>query len=574
MRKSQQAVRTSASAVAPIVAEPSEPAPLPGAAGEFRPPAHPYISPFVKEDATRPGHTQNLRTGPSSVPQRTQPGLAGSASAAHVADMGTSANADQETRRHLNQLAGLIANVTESYSVVIFLADEKAELLRVEGMHTLSREFIPNAEIAFGSGLVGWTAENRVRISVCPFQHDATTLRYYSADQDLKSFIAVPIIGAGDRLLGVISCDSKKNYAFAKVTEKILLDCANQAASLLGLLERSKNTAQLSATSSTADALQPFLERLRSCEQEDRLLSTAAKLPVELVGRDALVVMTTAEGGVGAGAYYASAIEQRVEHRLLDLVCKHKKIICKDRSVHALPVDDIKQRSFLSIPFHVLDQEAGSLNILSKPHYSFKGSEISALERVAKVLGRELERIRLRDRLENAPEANSFLSWKHFQIRAKARLAEAESRRVPMTLLRLRFSNLHEVEEFAGIEVTTSTTKKVSRLIDQIARPPAISCGLYGSEMLILCERAEADRILLRLERLIERIGITDFIPDAKSPSIKLGDMVLRGLQVAAARYPEEGKDIHQLANKARHIFNLNTKTQSSTEGLANAGNR
>src|SRR5690606_1444896 len=143
----------------------------------------------------------------------------------------------------------------------------------------------------------------------------------------------------------------------------------------------------------------------------------------------------------------------------------------KDRSVHALPVDDIKQRSFLSIPFHVLDQEAGSLNILSRPYYSFESSEIQALEKVAKVLGRELERIRLRDRLESLPEVNSFLSWKHFAIRAKGRLSDAQARRTPLTLVRLNFSNLHAVEEFAGIEVTAAVLKKTLRFVDQIARP-------------------------------------------------------------------------------------------------------
>ena len=57
-----------------------------------------------------------------------------------------------------------------------------------------------------------------------------------------------------------------------------------------------------------------------------------------------------------------------------------------------------------------------------------------------------------------------MLSWKHFQIRAKARIADAEARRARLTLLRLTFLNMHEVEEYAGIEVAAGALGKIHRL--------------------------------------------------------------------------------------------------------------
>src|SRR4029077_2966698 len=41
----------------------------------------------------------------------------------------------------------------------------RGKSLELVAFHTLSREIIPHARIGFGSGLVGWTAENGVRIS-------------------------------------------------------------------------------------------------------------------------------------------------------------------------------------------------------------------------------------------------------------------------------------------------------------------------------------------------------------------------------------------------------------------------
>ena len=113
----------------------------------------------------------------------------------------------------LTQLAQLVANITDSYTTAIFLtANSPQRILNLAAIHSLSRDTISDTSINFGSGLIGWAAENGVRISVCPFEHDATTLRCYTQDQALKSFIAVPTLDpASSEILGVISCDSKKS---------------------------------------------------------------------------------------------------------------------------------------------------------------------------------------------------------------------------------------------------------------------------------------------------------------------------------------------------------------------------
>lgn len=485
--------------------------------------------------------------------------------------LGTQRASSTELGKHLDQLAGLIANVTEAYTVAIFLADESEKTLRVGGLHTLSRDFIQDSRIAYGAGLVGWTAENGVRISVCPFERDATTLLYYGRDQDLKSFIAVPILDRHDKLLGVISCDSKKSYAFAKITEKILLDCAGQAATILGLVKE-VGSARKPTGRPREDILTKTLENLWDIDDEPGLLKFSANLPRELVKRDALVVMTTAEGGVGEGNFYSSSTESRIEHRLLELVCKHKKVICGRRSVHALPVDDIKQRSFLSVPFHALGREAGSLNLLSKPYDAFSAGEIGALERIAKVVGQCLERIRLRDSLASSSETTGLLSWKHFILQGKLQLADAKTRRTPMSLIRLSLKNTMEIEKFAGPEIAASLMARMMRLVDQVARPPSISCYLYGFQILILSETSEADKIVMRFRRLVERISSTDFIKDTGQPSVKLGTLISQGLEVTSASCPRNGSTINELAAKTRCLMEVSLSKPPIGE-VANAGN-
>jgi hypothetical protein len=308
------------------------------------------------------------------------------------------------------------------------------------------------------------------------------------------------------------------------------------------------------------------------------LLNSVVELPTEVVKRDALVAMTTADSGFGQGAFYSSSAEERIGHRLLELVCRHKKIICGERSVHALPIDDIKQRSFLSIPFHVMGREAGSLNLLSRPHDAFSAGEISSLEKIAKVVGRELERLRLRDRLRQPAELTGMLSWKQFALFADERLKENSPRRSTLRLLRLSFLNLAAVEELTNIEVASAALARALRLIDQTVRPPSASCCVYGLQILILAEAGEADRITMRIRRLLERIQIADITPQLSLPGARLGELLKAGLRIASADYPRDGVTINEFAQRTREIVHTSLEKQAlekqaSIKEVANAGN-
>lgn len=471
---------------------------------------------------------------------------------------------------HLSKLANLIANVTEAYTTAIFVADTKDKVLFCRGLHTLSRNFITDAQISFGSGLIGWTAENAVRISVCPFEHDATTLLCYDKDQDLKSFIAVPILSKRKKILGVIACDSKRSYAFAKVTEKILLDCAEQAAAIIQL-HKKVNSIQVQHQEPSENTLSVLFEELRNAGDEQHLLNLAAHLPQEIVQRDALVVMTTSEEGVGKGRFYSSSQEVHIEHRLLELVCKHHKIICSDRSVHALPVNDIKQRSFLSVPLHVLDKEAGSINLLSHPYEAFNAIEIAKVEKIAEIISTKLEHLRLRQSHAKYNTENFLLPWRHFVIQGKNALADADHKRSGSVLIRISFSNLTELENIVGIEAACSAMTKVFRLIEQVVRPPSVACLVLGNDVLILSDPTEGSRLIMRICRLIERLKLDDIDCNIKSSSLNLGQLISSGLQVSEAFYPNDGQNIFELIGASK-TSNITANNKIIRKEVANAG--
>jgi hypothetical protein len=116
------------------------------------------------------------------------------------------------------------------------------------GFHSLCPEVIPHSQVSRGNGLVGWVAKHARSIHVSPFELDSRTLGIYSSDQQLKSFIGIPIrlddtygmlasSGAEqEHLTGVLACDSKKSFAFSKLQGKLLEDLAREVSSTVGLL--------------------------------------------------------------------------------------------------------------------------------------------------------------------------------------------------------------------------------------------------------------------------------------------------------------------------------------------------
>lgn len=181
-------------------------------------------------------------------------------------------NRDYSThlKRELTRLARFGANLADAYSCLIFLPSDlcsgtpsrssqtssnqaviqsssgrdsvvaESDTLDLVGVHTLSNAVIHDCRIKRGNGLVGWVATHRRAIHVSPFERDSTTLGTYTVDQQLKSFIGIPVtISAGqvdsEPLMGVITCDSKKSFAFSKLQGKLLEDLAEQVASVVQL---------------------------------------------------------------------------------------------------------------------------------------------------------------------------------------------------------------------------------------------------------------------------------------------------------------------------------------------------
>ena len=159
-------------------------------------------------------------------------------------------------RADLCRLARFGANIADAHSCFIFvpgrvLGSKSArgghggdDGLMLGGHHSFSADVFKECVLPRGSGLIGWVAKHNRSIHVSPFERDSRTLGVYSADQQLKSFIGIPIrlggvLSEGEECaVGVIACDSKKAFAFSKVQGKLLEDLAAEVAREVELADR------------------------------------------------------------------------------------------------------------------------------------------------------------------------------------------------------------------------------------------------------------------------------------------------------------------------------------------------
>jgi len=446
---------------------------------------------------------------------------------------------------HLASLCQLVANVTESYTAAIFLSDNEKEVLFTGGAQTLSPDFSESVEIPFGAGLVGWVAETKTKLTICPFDHDSSSLLYYREAQPLKSFCALPILSQTEDLLGVLVCDSTKSYDFSKKTEKLLMDFCKQASTLLKLHQRIEEAP--GTTKVSISRLEVQLETLRKCQSEKELLTFASRIPQDLINRDALAIVSSQEQGVGSARYY-SVDDQQKENRLLDLVSKHKKILFKDRSVHAMPTDDLKQRSFLSIPFSVLGKEAGAFNLLSRPHEAFDASEIASVEKIAEVVSNRLEHLRLLNQHNSSPGKSLLPGWREFKLLATNRISSDPSGH---SLIKIGFDCFPELELSLGIEGCEEVKAKIDRLTEQLKLDNSLSCRLYDNAILVLTPSGQVDSFIHRFCSQLQRMELSS--RQTITPG-KIGETLTSGARFIVTKSPRDGETLTELVRKSLQL--------------------
>ena len=128
----------------------------------------------------------------------------------------------------LDQLVELTGNISNAFTIALYKATSDNKPLTLRHHISLSSNFNTEAKINFGEGPVGTVAQNKQPFLEEHFEKKPIKLCYYYKKEDLKSFLAMPVIHK--KLEGILVIDSKESYSFPAKQQKIIAGLANQIA--------------------------------------------------------------------------------------------------------------------------------------------------------------------------------------------------------------------------------------------------------------------------------------------------------------------------------------------------------
>ncbi|MFP3869288.1 MAG: GAF domain-containing protein [Syntrophobacteria bacterium] len=174
--------------------------------------------------------------------------------------------------RELNDITVLLSNCLDAFTAALFTWDERSKQLSLRTYHSLSKQMITHARFSpEEGGLVGWVVKNNHPVTVDHFDRDTRTIPYYEGEENIKSFLAVPL----EKGKGVLCVDSKRQYVFTSKDQKLISGFATVIGNALraGQAEhRHRQLGQLltlwqraDAQPADADDPVPYLTRLLDC---------------------------------------------------------------------------------------------------------------------------------------------------------------------------------------------------------------------------------------------------------------------------------------------------------------------
>jgi len=330
--------------------------------------------------------------------------------------------------RQLNDITVLLSNCLDAYTAAIFVWDDPSKLLTLRAFHSLSKHMIPRVQFPpENGGLVGWVAKNNQPLTVDHFERDSNTLPYYQGDENIKTFLALPL----EKRRGVVCVDSKRQYVFTNKDQKLLSGFVTVIGNTLGA-ERASRRQQLLRQLLTfwyrADALPadtddpvPYLTRLldSACPYLEADGGVVA-VPI----KQGELLQPVARSGIVPTALLESP--RPVDQGIVGWVFQNRKslIIPKFRSRTRIPFlfgpkDGIgKIGALISMPLAwEADEVGGVIAFISRTEAKWGKEEISAITAVVRratlvlqnfTLKRELALVRNLDPITEACNTSAF----------------------------------------------------------------------------------------------------------------------------------------------------------------------
>ena len=464
------------------------------------------------------------------------------------------------TDNDINDLIKLVGNVFDAFTSALFLVNETKSKLILKAYHSLSRSIVEGTTIKFGQGLVGWVAQNEESLNVSKFKHDTKTLQFYSIDEEIKSFMAVPVFLSG--LVGVLCVDSKKSYVFTSKMQKLLLGFAEQFSRLI---HHSREKEQKEKSSADIKSIYEFCKKISSANNVEKILNFLCNLSDKIISYDGFFISLIDDEDrkykvVKSFGFDSDCkgITISSQHSLMGWVIRNGSTLnisnlaqeSKKTYICSPYEPNLNVRSFLGIPLQVENRILGVLGFTRNESDGFNNNDIQ----VASIIGYHgsiaLAHAKLNEKwnsLEFIDSVTDFYNIRYFHENIEKILNRVSKKLYKLALFFIEIDQLERIKERFGYGVRDGVIKQVAEVLRGFLGKEDLSVRYSENNFLLLIQDIDLDKAEGKGEKIREILEQAIFVSKDKE--------VNATVSIGISLYPDDGNTKQELIDKAILAF-------------------
>ncbi len=447
----------------------------------------------------------------------------------------------------LQNIVRLTGNVTDAFTAALFLADtQHDDMLTLRAYQTLSESIIPDVEIPIGRGLIGWVAKNERPTHATNFDRDTKTLQFYSQDEEIKSFAAEPIFD-GDRVIGVLSIDSKRQYVF---TDKVLKILRDFSVAIAGVITQGKRRIELDSEAVAFETLADLVDKITTCENFTELTNTLMLNLSTLIPHDNIYIAVRSHEEDKFNLVNATPHETN-GFTEVDLPLTHYRlgwVIQQGRAFYlpdigdapVAPGEEAEWGSFIGAPMMSHNTVTGAIGLVLRKANSFRQVDAKSLSILAAACSSAFANLQLKNKMRKAalkdPLTNTVSH--HHLLESHGRL-KGEGAVIMVNIAGFTKINL-KLGMGGGEAVLVDTANRLNEVVGD----GGIVSRFYGDRFIILLRDISKNDVMEKIHAVEEAIS--------GKPFAYKGYEIHVTTAIGATRFPLDGKNVEDLMLKAQ----------------------
>ena len=462
-----------------------------------------------------------------------------------------------EKEIEINNLLKLVSNTTEAHTSALFIANPHDKILKIKSIYSLSNNVNRDVTVPFGEGLIGWVANHKQALNASEFKRDATMLQFYTENEGIRSFLAVPILKE-EEIKGVLCIDSKQRYVFTNKDQKILTGFADQFSNLLSEQEFKKKTFNL-------DDIYNLFKSINTWSRLEDIFTNTVDLSREILDFDtcclALLNSNTdaLEIKIARGYQFESMkkIQYSFKHGLAGWIIRNKSpLLIPDlkrdpAKTFIFEKDEPKlhMKSFLGIPLMIEEKIIGVLTYTSKISNFFDQLQANIIHLLANQITPLIVILNLKQKIQHMVYTDNLTgvgNHSFFHERLSLELKNASKDR-PLSLLFADVDDFLKINNCYTYKVGDSILKKIATIFAKSIREIDI-IARYGEEkfaiLLIDTNDKNAEKVAEKIRKTVEH---TIFVVH--------GQEVHLNISLGISNYPQDSHNKEELIDHAHRAL-------------------